>query len=56
MFVTGAGSGIGRGMCIKFAELGAIIICTDLNGDTAKDTAKMIKGLIELTVAWCNSY
>ena len=45
MLMTGAGSGIGRFMSIKFAELGAILICTDLNEETAKETAEMIKGL-----------
>ena len=46
MFITGSGSGIGRQMSLRFAELGAILICTDLNGDTAKETALMIKSKI----------
>jgi len=43
MFMTGAGSGIGRLMSLKFAKLGATVICTDLNGETAEETANMIK-------------
>ena len=41
--VTGAGSGIGRALAIRFAELGARhVVCTDLNGDNAAETAQMI--------------
>ncbi|XP_057308820.1 short-chain dehydrogenase/reductase family 16C member 6-like [Hydractinia symbiolongicarpus] len=43
MFITGAGSGIGRGMSIKFAELGATVICTDINESSAKETASLVK-------------
>lgn len=43
LFMTGAGSGIGREMSIKFAELGAVVICTDLNGKTAEETSNIIK-------------
>lgn len=43
--MTGAGSGIGRFMSIKFAQLGATVICTDLNSETAEETANMIKCL-----------
>ncbi|MDA1075988.1 MAG: SDR family NAD(P)-dependent oxidoreductase [Proteobacteria bacterium] len=41
--VTGAGSGIGRAFAIKCAEIGAtMVVCTDLNGANAEETAKMI--------------
>ena len=42
MFITGAGSGIGRLMAIKFAKCGATIIATDLNAATAQETADII--------------
>lgn len=43
--VTGAASGIGRAMCIRFAEEGAKhIACVDLNLEGAKETAEMIGG------------
>jgi len=43
MFITGAGSGIGRGMALRFAKCGAVVICTDVNKETADETAQMIK-------------
>ena len=42
MFITGAGSGLGRGMALKFAEHGATIICTDINKESSDETAEMI--------------
>ncbi|MBV1877883.1 MAG: SDR family oxidoreductase [Pseudomonadales bacterium] len=41
--ITGAGSGIGRALAIRFAEKGArAVICTDLKGESAAETAEMI--------------
>ena len=40
--VTGAGSGIGRGIAEAMAEAGACVVALDLNGETAKATAKSI--------------
>ena len=36
--VTGGGSGIGRGLCIKLAACGATVICTDLDPAKAEET------------------
>lgn len=44
MIVTGAATGIGRGMCEVFAEEGAWVLVTDLNGDAAASTAAEIRG------------
>ncbi len=41
-FVTGAGSGIGRAIARRLADEGAAVGCTDLNLDTAKETAELI--------------
>ena len=40
--VTGAGSGIGRGIAVRLARDEAAIGVWDLNGDAAAETAKMI--------------
>lgn len=40
--VTGAGSGIGRGIAQRFARDGAAVGVWDLNGGSAAETAKMI--------------
>jgi NAD(P)-dependent dehydrogenase (short-subunit alcohol dehydrogenase family) len=41
--ITGAGSGIGRSLATAFAADGArAVVCTDLNGDNAAETAAMV--------------
>ena len=42
LFITGAGSGIGRGMALRFAAAGATVVCTDVNKETCDETATMI--------------
>lgn len=37
-FITGAGTGIGRSIAKKFAELGAAVVVTDINLEAAKET------------------
>jgi NAD(P)-dependent dehydrogenase (short-subunit alcohol dehydrogenase family) len=41
--VTGAGSGIGKAIAERLAEEGGRVICVDLNGDTATQTADGIR-------------
>jgi len=41
--VTGAGSGIGQQSAKTLGEAGATVVCTDINGDTAKATAEAIR-------------
>ncbi|MEZ4501239.1 MAG: SDR family NAD(P)-dependent oxidoreductase [Dehalococcoidia bacterium] len=41
-FVTGAGSGIGRAVCLRLAAEGAAVLCTDLDERSAEDTAARI--------------
>jgi NAD(P)-dependent dehydrogenase (short-subunit alcohol dehydrogenase family) len=40
--VTGAGSGIGAATAVRLAEEGGRVVCADLNGDSAKQTADSI--------------
>ncbi|GAB2532504.1 SDR family NAD(P)-dependent oxidoreductase [Nocardia heshunensis] len=42
VLVTGGGRGIGRATCLRFAELGATVIVTDIDESTAVDTAQRI--------------
>lgn len=42
VFITGAGSGIGREMAIILAKKGAKITASDINLQTAEETAKII--------------
>lgn len=39
--ITGAGSGLGRGLSLRFAAAGHKVLVTDLNLDGAKETAKL---------------
>ena len=43
--VTGAGQGIGRGIAEKLAAEGATVVVTDVNEQTAKDTAQAVGGV-----------
>ncbi|MCC6959109.1 MAG: SDR family oxidoreductase [Dehalococcoidia bacterium] len=40
--ITGAGSGIGRASALHMASCGSAVMCADLDGDSAKDTAARI--------------
>ncbi len=40
--ITGAGSGIGRASALHMASAGSAIMCADIDGDAAKDTAAAI--------------
>lgn len=50
--VTGAASGIGRALCLALAEAGAArVVCADLNGEGAAETARAIDGVpVEVNV------
>ena len=49
-FVTGAGSGQGREIALRFASEGARVAAADLLGDTAAQTAAEIEGALALEV------
>jgi NAD(P)-dependent dehydrogenase (short-subunit alcohol dehydrogenase family) len=41
--VSGAGGGIGRGVCLAFAEAGAAIACCDIDAASAEETARLVR-------------
>lgn len=40
--VTGAASGIGRAAAIRYADVGAAVMCADIDGDGAKETSESV--------------
>lgn len=44
VLVTGAGSGIGRATAQRFGDEGARVLCADVNEESAKATAVMLRG------------
>ena len=40
ILITGSGSGLGRGVAIKFAKLGAVVVGVDVNKAGNEETAK----------------
>jgi len=45
ILVTGAGSGLGRGLCACLAQQGHTILATDLHLEAARETAAKIQGI-----------
>ena len=50
IIVTGAAQGIGRGVALKAAELGAKLALVDVNGDGVRDTAALLGAAAEVHV------
>jgi NAD(P)-dependent dehydrogenase (short-subunit alcohol dehydrogenase family) len=45
VLVTGAASGLGRGITLAFARAGADLVLADINEDGLRETARMVEGL-----------
>ena len=45
IYLTGGGSGLGRGMTLKFAKRGANLTISDINEEGLNETKKMVKEL-----------
>ena len=41
--ITGAGSGIGRGIALRFAQEGAAVVCADIDETGARQTVRMVQ-------------
>ncbi|WP_420497770.1 SDR family NAD(P)-dependent oxidoreductase [Parafrankia soli] len=41
--ITGAGSGVGRASALRFAKEGALVVCTDIRLQWAKETVRQIE-------------
>jgi NAD(P)-dependent dehydrogenase (short-subunit alcohol dehydrogenase family) len=41
--ITGAGSGVGRASARRFAAEGARVVCADINGESAKETVRLVE-------------
>src|SRR2546427_2509339 len=48
--VTGAGSGIGRGTAVRFAQEGARVVAADVRGDAARETAAELDDALALAL------
>ncbi|WP_170790913.1 SDR family oxidoreductase [Ruegeria lacuscaerulensis] len=42
--ITGAAGGIGKGLAVRFAQLGATVVCSDVDLDAAERVARTIGG------------
>ena len=52
VLITGAGSGLGRLMAMRFAALGSVVVCLDINEEANKATADEIKSKNEKAFAY----
>lgn len=50
--VTGAAQGLGAAHARRLAEEGARVLCTDINGDGAADTARLVNEALDREVAF----
>ena len=48
--VTGGASGIGKGMCERFASLGGNVVVSDLDGEGAQAVADAVGGVAVVVV------
>ncbi|GGF10777.1 glucose 1-dehydrogenase [Williamsia phyllosphaerae] len=44
VFITGAGTGIGRATAVAFAEQGASVVCTGVDDASTEETADLVRG------------
>ena len=49
--VSGAGGGIGRAICVAFAEAGAAVACCDIDAASAEETARLARNVAGQAIA-----
>jgi len=49
--VSGAGGGIGRAICLAFAEAGAAVTCCDIDAASAEETARLARNTAGQAIA-----
>ena len=49
--ITGAGSGLGRALALRYAKAGCAVACVDLAGDRARETVAMLPGAGHIAIA-----
>lgn len=45
VLITGTGHGMGRELALQYAELGATVVCVDINKESNDETVKLLKDL-----------
>jgi NAD(P)-dependent dehydrogenase (short-subunit alcohol dehydrogenase family) len=51
VLITGAGSGLGRALALRYAKAGCAVACVDLAGDRTRETVAMLPGKGHIAIA-----
>jgi NAD(P)-dependent dehydrogenase (short-subunit alcohol dehydrogenase family) len=51
VLITGAGSGLGRALALRYAKAGCAVACVDISGDRARETVALLPGKGHIAIA-----